>query len=265
MSLSLTEKIEEMISRASQTKAELIADPETTDYRHGWQSGFMAALGEARTILAAIEAERPAIECQPEPAVDDDGWSDFVHPLPGYKMQCCDCGLIHEMDFRIMEPEPDHTPEALNPGESPGALVGFRARRAHVQPSRVVRPSDPVELVIFKALRAANIRFTQPEPPDFLLDDGTAIECKRMFTERSERFLRDTPEAILIQGIEAARTFARMIGDKDRPAIEAAERERLAKLAEKRAASPGTLRMFTFHVTWRQVADFIRSQENEDG
>jgi hypothetical protein len=48
--------------------------------------------------------------------------------------------------------------------------------------------------------------------------------------------------------------------EAERPAIEAAERERLAKLAEKRAASPGTLLMFTFHVTWRQVADFIRSQ-----
>ena len=48
--------------------------------------------------------------------------------------------------------------------------------------------------------------------------------------------------------------------EAERPAIEAAERERLAKLAEKRAASPGTLLMLAPHVTWRQVADFIRSQ-----
>ncbi len=33
-------------------------------------------------------------------APDDDGWSDWIHPLPGYKMACCDCGLVHNMEFR---------------------------------------------------------------------------------------------------------------------------------------------------------------------
>lgn len=32
---------------------------------------------------------------------NDDGWSDWIHPLPGYKMACCDCGLVHNMEFRI--------------------------------------------------------------------------------------------------------------------------------------------------------------------
>lgn len=32
---------------------------------------------------------------------DEDGWSDWIHPLPGYKMACCDCGLVHNMQFRI--------------------------------------------------------------------------------------------------------------------------------------------------------------------
>lgn len=31
----------------------------------------------------------------------EDGWSDWVHPLEGYKIACCDCGLIHNMEFRI--------------------------------------------------------------------------------------------------------------------------------------------------------------------
>ena len=30
-----------------------------------------------------------------------DGWSDWIHPLPGYKMACCDCSLVHNMQFRI--------------------------------------------------------------------------------------------------------------------------------------------------------------------
>lgn len=31
------------------------------------------------------------------------GWSEWVSPIMnGYKMQCCDCGLIHEVDFKIV-------------------------------------------------------------------------------------------------------------------------------------------------------------------
>lgn len=32
---------------------------------------------------------------------DAEGWSDWIHPLPGYRMACCDCGLVHDMQFRI--------------------------------------------------------------------------------------------------------------------------------------------------------------------
>ena len=42
------------------------------------------------------------------------GFSRWVQPnMPKYLMSCCDCGLVHEMQFRIAE---DH--------------VQFRARRA---------------------------------------------------------------------------------------------------------------------------------------
>jgi hypothetical protein len=30
-----------------------------------------------------------------------DGWTVWMHPLPGYKVACCDCGLIHEFEFRL--------------------------------------------------------------------------------------------------------------------------------------------------------------------
>ena len=31
-----------------------------------------------------------------------DGWSRWVQPVRrGYKMACCDCGLVHTMNFRI--------------------------------------------------------------------------------------------------------------------------------------------------------------------
>ena len=44
--------------------------------------------------------------------VDDDGWTDWIRPLQGYRMGCCDCGLVHEMEFR-----------------ADGEDVEFRARR----------------------------------------------------------------------------------------------------------------------------------------
>lgn len=35
---------------------------------------------------------------------EDDGWSRWVQPVEqGYLMACCDCGLVHTMDFRIHE------------------------------------------------------------------------------------------------------------------------------------------------------------------
>ena len=50
-----------------------------------------------------------------------DGWSEWVHPAPGYRMICCDCGLSHEMEFRIVEGE-----------------IVFRARR-HARSTAQVR------------------------------------------------------------------------------------------------------------------------------
>ena len=34
--------------------------------------------------------------------MDDEGWSRWVQPIErGYKMSCCDCGLVHTMNFRV--------------------------------------------------------------------------------------------------------------------------------------------------------------------
>jgi len=43
-----------------------------------------------------------------------DGWSDWLAPTPGYRMACCDCGLVHEMQFRVDD----------------AGRVNFRARRS---------------------------------------------------------------------------------------------------------------------------------------
>lgn len=67
------------------------------------------------------------MQCEPMIA-DEDGWSEWIHPLPGYLMQCCDCGLVHKMEFQIV-PHGDDRPE-LNPGEGRrrGVII-FRAAR----------------------------------------------------------------------------------------------------------------------------------------
>jgi hypothetical protein len=39
----------------------------------------------------------------PQIIENDDGWSDWVEPKPIYRMACCDCGLVHELEFRTAE------------------------------------------------------------------------------------------------------------------------------------------------------------------
>jgi hypothetical protein len=69
----------------------------------------------------------------------EDGWSEWVHPLPGYLMQCCDCGLIHEMEFAIV-PRDAINAGALNEGEGESVII-FRARR---NPPSLAEPDEEI-------------------------------------------------------------------------------------------------------------------------
>ena len=41
--------------------------------------------------------------CKRIPA-DRDGWCEWQLPkMRGYLMQCCDCGLVHEVEFRVVK------------------------------------------------------------------------------------------------------------------------------------------------------------------
>jgi hypothetical protein len=76
-------------------------------------------------------------QCDPmEP--DEEGWSEWVHPRPGYLMQCCDCGLVHAMEFMVAASDdviwPDPAAPAFNPGEGSDRVILFRASRAPDQP-----------------------------------------------------------------------------------------------------------------------------------
>lgn len=34
--------------------------------------------------------------------VDDVGWTGWIRPAQGYRMGCCDCGLVHELEFQVV-------------------------------------------------------------------------------------------------------------------------------------------------------------------
>ncbi len=51
------------------------------------------------------------------PDIRDGEW---IHPLKGYRMACCDCGLVHHIDFRIVQ----------HKGRNRIVFAGTRDRRA---------------------------------------------------------------------------------------------------------------------------------------
>lgn len=37
-------------------------------------------------------------------SINDDGWTPYFYPkMDGWKMSCCDCGLVHKFRFVIQE------------------------------------------------------------------------------------------------------------------------------------------------------------------
>ena len=63
---------------------------------------------------------------------DEDGWSEWQHPRPDhYSMACCDCGLVHDMQFKAFRP----SRRKAKPGyiavgrEVSGLRIMFRASR----------------------------------------------------------------------------------------------------------------------------------------
>ena len=68
-------------------------------------------------------------ECEPQEAVTEDGWCDWVCPKPtGYLMQCCDCGLIHEVESRVAKYEPRPS-EVFEVVDDPDLQVQWRMKR----------------------------------------------------------------------------------------------------------------------------------------
>ena len=59
-----------------------------------------------------------------------DGWSEWVDPdAESYLMKCCDCGLVHELQFRVAAFADSET-EEFTVLTDPNTKAQFRARRA---------------------------------------------------------------------------------------------------------------------------------------
>lgn len=88
-----------------------------------------AEIDGAMDALRERLAQPEPVQCEPQEAVTEDGWCDWVCPKPtGYLMQCCDCGLIHEVDSRVAkyEPRPSEMFEVVN---DPDLQVQWRMKR----------------------------------------------------------------------------------------------------------------------------------------
>jgi hypothetical protein len=60
------------------------------------------------------------------------GWSEWVQPIMnGYMMKCCDCGLVHEMQFRALKQVSETNARGEWKAEPvKDGRVEFRVRRA---------------------------------------------------------------------------------------------------------------------------------------
>lgn len=89
-------------------------------------------LAEIDRVLGGVSDRNSApTACEPV-RMGDDGWSEWVTPLAPYYMQCCDCGLIHEVEFRIVKEKlykPDGSWTVVQFTSDPTLEVIFRMRR----------------------------------------------------------------------------------------------------------------------------------------
>ena len=96
----------------------------------------------------------------------DDGWSEWVCPDPkSYLMKCCDCGLVHEAQFGVVQYAVGSN-EDCEPVVAQNVQAVFRMRR-----SEQWSPEDT-------AHRAGGLPMAQPEqePVLWMMPDGNTAD-----------------------------------------------------------------------------------------
>lgn len=60
----------------------------------------------------------------------EDGWCDWQFPtMQGYRMACCDCGLVHNMEFEVHKVTKQIDENTFEAKPVEGYRVRFKARR----------------------------------------------------------------------------------------------------------------------------------------
>jgi hypothetical protein len=97
--------------------------------RINWKDGRHPPKGTKLYTAPVKPVKQEPFMCEPVPPISEDGWTDWVCPKPqGYLMQCCDCGLIHEVDSRVVKYEPMPS-EEFEVVENPNMQCQWRVRR----------------------------------------------------------------------------------------------------------------------------------------
>jgi len=64
------------------------------------------------------------------PKVGDDGWTEWIYPhMPDYRLVCCDCGLAHQMEIKVVKVK--HLPNKtmlVKDSKSTSLAVAFRGK-----------------------------------------------------------------------------------------------------------------------------------------
>lgn len=93
-----------------------------------WNKAITALRQALETDLARVGEVDVWVECESQEALED-GWCDWVCPKPqGYLMQCCDCGLTHEVESRVAKYEPRPS-EVFEVVDDPDLQVQWRMKR----------------------------------------------------------------------------------------------------------------------------------------
>lgn len=97
------------------------------------------------------------VQFEPQEAVTEDGWCEWVCPKPtGYLMQCCDCGLIHEVDSRVAKYQPRPS-EEFEVVDDPDLQVQWRMkRRDDISPKRKPLTEDEIALIVANCSASAH-------------------------------------------------------------------------------------------------------------
>ena len=66
---------------------------------------------EGKAVLKKVFAEKQKSDTDKfkQHTANKDGWCDWDTPvMKGYRMACCDCDLVHEVEFRVLEVIKEH-------------------------------------------------------------------------------------------------------------------------------------------------------------